>query len=726
MAENALALAVNPFTFDASVPIMQAEQIKGAQTQNALGALSLQREGVTNHLQSQQAQLSDLDYQNALVKNAASRAMQSTDPSAAWDESMKAAADQGAGWAKQFVGRYSPVLAQSIAGLADNGGAQPASGAGGASGGATNQLSLDARYANIPPQEKAKSLSQLNMVMSELRGAHDGPSLAAAAQRLHDAGLPFADKFLGTANLDKYTAQGVILNLWNTLLPHQQYLQNSVATEDLGLPDPIVSHETKQLGDSLYSIASGGGSANLIARAPTKFEAKPDAFGQNQTFNPDTGAFSSGDANGGFGFDDFATRMEGAENGTGNPAAKNPLSSATGNGQFIDDTWLNTIKGARPDLAKGFTDNQLLALRADPAFSHEMTVENAKKNATALSANGHPVTSATLALAHRFGPQGADTILDAKTDTPLSDILSKKVIAANPGLEKQTVGQYMQDLTNRVGNDSIGSAGAGDGDKMHPGEMDKDTITNLAAQALAGDGGVLKGLGYGKAAAAQRAEIRNEMTKQMKEQGITPADLAERQASFGPAVKAFAVSQEGRTLRSANVLLSHLDTISDLGKALDSGDVQAVNRVNNLFKEQFGKDAPTNFDTARSIVGDEVVKAILGSGGGALGDRDEAKANIDKSKSWSQLVGVIETYKSLMAGQLGGLKQQYETTTGLKDFERRLSPAARDSFNKYGHASQPPAAPASLKGKTLQWNSQLQQFRDKATGKIYKMDGSPA
>jgi len=42
----------------------------------------------------------------------------------------------------------------------------------------------------------------------------------------------------------------------------------------------------------------------------------------------------------------------GAESG-GDPNAKNPNSSATGAGQFISSTWLDTIKAARPDLAQG-------------------------------------------------------------------------------------------------------------------------------------------------------------------------------------------------------------------------------------------------------------------------------------------------------------------------------------------------------------------------------------
>ena len=37
----------------------------------------------------------------------------------------------------------------------------------------------------------------------------------------------------------------------------------------------------------------------------------------------------------------------------GDPTAKNKRSSATGLGQFLDETWLDMIRAHRPDLAKG-------------------------------------------------------------------------------------------------------------------------------------------------------------------------------------------------------------------------------------------------------------------------------------------------------------------------------------------------------------------------------------
>ena len=85
-------------------------------------------------------------------------------------------------------------------------------------------------------------------------------------------------------------------------------------------------------------------------------------------------------------------------------------------------------------------------------------------------------------------------------------------------------------------------------------------------------------------------------------------------------------------MRSFDVGISHLNTLGGLADAMDNKDVKAVNSIANVIKEQFGVEAPSNFNTAKGIVGDEIVKAIVGSRG-ALGDREEAKKVLDFSKN---------------------------------------------------------------------------------------------
>ncbi len=142
---------------------------------------------------------------------------------------------------------------------------------------------------------------------------------------------------------------------------------------------------------------------------------------------------------------------------------------------------------------------------------------------------------------------------------------------------------------------------------------------------------------------------------------------------------AFASGKQGNTIRSFNVALSHLDTLGSLADALNNGDVQLINKAANAYSAQFGGTAPTNFASAKKIVGDEIVKAIVGAGGGVT-DRQEAAKTINDAQSPEQLKQAIDTYKTLMVGQLQGLHQQYTASGGRKDFNSFLSQEGRNQM----------------------------------------------
>lgn len=156
----------------------------------------------------------------------------------------------------------------------------------------------------------------------------------------------------------------------------------------------------------------------------------------------------------------------------------------------------------------------------------------------------------------------------------------------------------------------------------------------------------------------------------------------------------FSRGKSAQQVKSFSVLADHLGTLGDLADALDNGDVKALNNLNQNFSNQFGSSVPTNFNAAKQIVAQEIVKAVTGAAG-ALGDREEAEKQISQASSPKQLKGVIETYEKLAGGQLNGLKQMYETGTGRKDFMQRLSPQARKLF---GSENTPQA------GDVLNWS----------------------
>lgn len=132
----------------------------------------------------------------------------------------------------------------------------------------------------------------------------------------------------------------------------------------------------------------------------------------------------------------------------------------------------------------------------------------------------------------------------------------------------------------------------------------------------------------------------------------------------------------GTQVKSFNVAISHLDTLQELGNALKNGDVKAINAASNRVADEFGVAAPNNFELAKTVVGDEIAKAII-AGVGSVTDRTALQDRFSRANSPDALVGVIKTAQALMSGQVKGLKKQYENSTQLDDFNDKLFPRTR-------------------------------------------------
>jgi hypothetical protein len=137
----------------------------------------------------------------------------------------------------------------------------------------------------------------------------------------------------------------------------------------------------------------------------------------------------------------------GAESG-GDPTAKNKLSSATGAGQFIDETWLEMVRRHRPDLAS-LDETAILDLRRDPDLAREMVTRFAERNAANLISRCLPVTAGTLYLSHFAGGAGAAALLSAAENADAATVMAQadstgrttreKLVTANPFLASFTV-----------------------------------------------------------------------------------------------------------------------------------------------------------------------------------------------------------------------------------------------------------------------------------------------
>ena len=159
----------------------------------------------------------------------------------------------------------------------------------------------------------------------------------------------------------------------------------------------------------------------------------------------------------------------------GNPAAKNPYSSAVGLGQFVEGTWLDLVKRHRPDIAANLNAKQILELREDSELSRFLTGRYVEQNTSILTKRGLPVTPGSLYLAHFAGPGGAAAILAAPENADAATVIASvdprpgfkraKILSGNPFMKNFTAKDLrnwadlkMQSLNLNAGADQEKSA----------------------------------------------------------------------------------------------------------------------------------------------------------------------------------------------------------------------------------------------------------------------------
>lgn len=183
-----------------------------------------------------------------------------------------------------------------------------------------------------------------------------------------------------------------------------------------------------------------------------------------------------------------------------------------------------------------------------------------------------------------------------------------------------------------------------------------------------------------------RSAISMYMNRYLQEHPDATADEVKRAAQLYTtqitAQNRFLSGPQGNTIRSLNVVVSHIQTMQDLGDALKNGNIIAFNRLAQSFAEQTGEAAPTNFDTAKQIVGAEIIKALGVAGAGTQTERQEAADAFNRARSPAQLSGAIGAARKLLIGQLSGLRRQYVAATGLpaETFDQMLEPETRAFF----------------------------------------------
>lgn len=275
------------------------------------------------------------------------------------------------------------------------------------------------------------------------------------------------------------------------------------------------------------------------------------------------------------------------------------------------------------------------------------------------------------------------------------------------------------------------------------GWIDPNKMTTSRGQQPAGDkGGIaanLSGEEYLKALEQANPEMARTV-KGVADYRINPASLSqrggmrekvlERALRYNPdydqtqftakngARRVFASGPEGRTVRSLNVSIDHLETLEEAAKALNNGNIPLFNQIANVIREKTGSPVTTNFDSIKQVVSAEIAKAVVG-GQTALHDREDMAQRARNSQSPAQLMGIFGEFKKLMAGQMKGLRRQYESQTKLTDFDSMLEPGTIKALKGLEHGAKgpgeggftpPPGALSQVhNGKTYYYDPQTKQ-----------------
>lgn len=191
---------------------------------------------------------------------------------------------------------------------------------------------------------------------------------------------------------------------------------------------------------------------------------------------------------------------------------------------------------------------------------------------------------------------------------------------------------------------------------------------------------------YQRSLTAPRSAPAMFMQKFMKEHPNADSDAlamaAARYRQAGAMEQAFGSGSQGNTIRSLNVAIDHTDVLKQLGDALKNNDVQKINALKSRVMAELGYEGPVNFDVAKKIVADEVIKAVLGNNVGTGAEREAMQKDFDRANSPEQLNGVVETARRLMLGQMRGLEFQYagQDEKRREDFRSKLFDHTKESL----------------------------------------------
>jgi hypothetical protein len=277
-------------------------------------------------------------------------------------------------------------------------------------------------------------------------------------------------------------------------------------------------------------------------------------------------------------------RIIGVESG-GSATAKNPNSSASGIGQFLDSTWVQTIRQHRPDIAAGKSAAQIIALKTDPVLGREMTAAFTQDNADYLTNRGLATTPGNIYLAHFLGAGGAVNVLKADPGASIASVVGQDVVRANPFLAGKTVADTIAWSDKKMGS-AAGTSRAGPVDPRFAGLAPDDRLT-LANQADAQ---------YRQQQVQQKAQATADYTayKDRIELGVVDGSITDpaiihSDKTLNDGDKASLLRSFNEQNKGAIQLQTDLNALNGNALSLDPYDSKDKTRADNLYSAAAGK-----------------------------------------------------------------------------------------------------------------------------------------
>lgn len=123
-----------------------------------------------------------------------------------------------------------------------------------------------------------------------------------------------------------------------------------------------------------------------------------------------------------------------------------------------------------------------------------------------------------------------------------------------------------------------------------------------------------------------------------------------------------AASSGGTVVRRLGVAISHMQVLGRYLQALDNGDSTTANKMKLGIQKEFNlSTVPSTVEALAPILSNEVVNSINARGGTGA-ERDEGTHALGEAKAYSTQKAILEGETRLLAGQLGGLKTQYDAS----------------------------------------------------------------